>query len=133
MTEEEQKWQQMYMQFQMIQQQMEQIAQHLEQLNQRNAELEISKNAIEEVVKTPVDNEIMAPVANGIFIKTKLVDNQTFVVNVGANTTVEKTGKEVVELLDKHQKEILERIGDAQNVLQDLQIQSMKISEAVGE
>ena len=123
--------QQKYMQFQTLQQQMQQINEHVELLNQQNADLDISKNALEELGKTAVDNEILAPIANGIFFKATLKDNQKLVLNVGSNTTVEKTIPEAVNLLTKQQQEIIERIAEAEKILQEMNAQAMKIYEDV--
>jgi prefoldin alpha subunit len=127
----EEKWQDKYMQFQVLQQQIEQIAEHTEMLNQQNMELEISRNAVEEIGKTKEGNDILAPVANGIFIKSKLLDNKKLVVNVGANTTVEKNVDEVVKLLNEQQKGVIAKIAEAEEVLMQLQQQAMKIYEEV--
>jgi len=130
MNDEEQ-WQEKYLQFQMLQQQIEKITEHVELLNQQNAELDISKNAVSKIGETPVDNEILAPVANGIFIKAKLADNQKLVVNVGAETTVERSVKEVVVLLEEQHKELTNKIIEAETILQEMQSQAMKIYEEV--
>src|SRR3989344_3999359 len=87
--------QQRYMQFQLLQQQLEQVNEHLQLLNQQAAELDISINAVNELGQTELDNEILAPISNGIFLKAKLIDNKKMIVNVGSDTTVEKTVPEV--------------------------------------
>jgi len=129
MTEEN--WQEKYGQFQELQQQIGQISEHVEMLNQQNQELDISKQAVAEIGKTAVDQEILAPVANGIFIKSKLLDNQKLIVNVGANTTVERTVEEVIKLLEEHTREVTKRITEAEEILLELQRQAMKIYEEV--
>ncbi|MBU0460503.1 MAG: prefoldin subunit alpha [Nanoarchaeota archaeon] len=130
MTNEEQ-MKEKYMQFQMIQQQLEQINQHLEMLNQQAAEIEISINAVKELGKTAIDNEILAPLANGIFIKAKLLDNQKLVVNVGSDTTVEKSVSEVVELLEEQQIEINKRMVETDSVMKEMSEQAMKLYQEV--
>jgi prefoldin alpha subunit len=132
MTKEED-IQQKYMQFQMLQQQMEEINQHLEMLNQNNAELEISINAIRELGKTEPGNEVLAPIANGIFIKTKLEDNQKLIVNVGSDSTVEKTPEQVIRMLEEQVTQIHERMNEAEMVTQELNNQAMKIFQDVEE
>lgn len=122
---------QRYMQFQMLQQQIEQINGHLEMLNQQGMELEISIGAIKEVSKTPINNELLTPIADGIFLKTELKDNKKFVVNVGFNVTVEKSADEIVKLLEDQKKETVERISEAEMVLQELGQQAMKIYQEV--
>ncbi len=111
------------MQFQMLQQHMEKINEHLEMLTQRQAELEISRNAVAEIGKTAVGNEILVPVADGIFLKANLLDNQKLIINVGADTTVEHSVDHVVGLLVKQQEEMIERIAEVEEIQVQLQSQ----------
>jgi len=120
-----------YMEFQMLQQQMEEISNHAEMLNQQNLELDISINAIKELGKTKLETDLLTPIANGIFIKSSLKDNQKMVVNVGSNTTVEKTVLEVVELLEEQKKDLSERIIEVNNLLGQMNEQAMKIYQEV--
>ena len=121
------------MQFLLLQQQMQQIHQHVDLLSQQNADLDISKKALEEIGKTELDNDIFAPVANGIFVKAALKDNQKLLINVGSNTTVEKTIPEAISLLTSQQTQIVERVAEAEKVLQEMNNQAMKIFEEVQE
>ncbi|MBT3814014.1 prefoldin subunit alpha [Candidatus Woesearchaeota archaeon] len=132
MTNEEQ-IQQKYMQFQMIQQQLEEVNQHLGMLNEQSSELDISIEAVKEIAKTKLDNEFLAPVANGIFIKGELKENQKLVVNVGMNTTVEKTIPEVVELLEEQKKDIMGRIIETDSMMMKMNSEAMKLFKEVEE
>ncbi len=131
--ENEEQIQQKYMQFQMVQQQLEQISQHLEMLNQQFSELDISINAVKELEKTKVNNELLAPIANGIFLKAELKDNQKLIVNVGSNTTVEKTIPEVVKLLEDQKEDLGKRMVEADTLLQEMSTQAMKLYQEVEE
>lgn len=86
-------------------QEMENEFKHLtsqqELINQQLIDLNISKEAILELKKTKQDTEILTQVANGIFVKTKLVDGEKFIVNIGASVTSEKTGPEIVQMVEK--------------------------------
>jgi prefoldin alpha subunit len=128
---EDQVIQEKYMQFQMLQQQMEQINQHLELLHQRNAELDISINAVKDLSEVPVGNEILAPIADGILFKAKLEDNQKLIVNVGSGTTVEKTIPEVVKLLEEQKEDLNNRIFEIQDMAQQFDQQAMQIFREV--
>ncbi len=131
--EKEERLKEKYLQFQMIQQQIEQITQHVEALNQRNAEVDVSIEAITELGKTKKDTEILSPIANGIFVKAELKDNAALIVNVGADTAVEKTISEIVEILKQQQQEIAENIVEAEKVFAMLQEQAMNIYKEVEE
>jgi len=127
----EEAMQEKYMQFQMLQQQMEEINQELQMLMQQQAELELSINAVKELEKTKVNNEILAPLANGIFIKTELKDNQTLVVNVGSDVTVEKTIPEVLELLEKHQQTVNQKVIEMDLLMRELSSEAMEVYRQV--
>ena len=129
----EEQIQQKYMQFQAMQQQLEQISQHLELLNQQNDELDISINAVKELGNTKVDNELLAPIADGIFFKGVLKDNQKLVVNVGSDTTVEKSIPEVVKLLEDQKKDVSKRMMEADSMMQDMSLQAMQLYQEVEE
>jgi prefoldin alpha subunit len=119
--------QQRFMHFQQLQQQIEHLTEQAEVLNQQNADLDITKEAIAQVSKTSIDNEILSGIADGIFIKTKLVENQKVIVNVGANTTVEKTIPQITEMLQQQQKHVAMKIIETQSVLGQMQEQAMQI------
>ncbi len=129
MTQE--KIQEKYMQFQMLQQQMQKVSEHLQMFNEQVEELEISKGALQELQNTQTGNEILAPIANGIFIKAKLEDNQKMIVNVGNNTTVEKTVPQLVEMLAEQQQKIQERIIAGESVIQELNDHAMNLYQEV--
>ena len=120
-----------YMHFQMLQQQLEQVSQHLEMFNQQSAELDISINAVKELEKTELNTELLAPIADGIFIKGKLEDNKKLIVNVGSGTTVEKTIPEVVVLLEQQKVEVNKRLMEADEVMQALSKEAMKLYQEV--
>ena len=120
-----------FTEFQTIQQQLEQINQHLEQLQEQLSELEISINAIETIAETPLQNEFLAPIANGIFVKAELANNNTLIVNVGSNVTVEKSIPETVELLKQQQIEISQKAQEATMVIQELSAYAQRLYQEV--
>lgn len=130
-NQDEANWQNKYMEIQMLQQQMEQVNQHMEQLNMQKNEMEVSKGAIKEAAEIGEDREILAPIANGIFVKAKIHAKQNMVVNVGSNVTVEKTPEQVIKLLEEQEAKIDRSIADANEVLQELSRQMMKIYQEV--
>ncbi len=123
--------QEKYMQFQYLQQQLDQISQHLEMLNQQNADLDISINAVAELGKTKIDNELLAPIADGIFLKGELKDNKKLIINVGMNTTVERTVPEVVKLLENQKSQLQLRLIEVEAVRQELASQTMKLYKEI--
>jgi len=128
---QEQDWQEKYQQFQMLQEHIEEMTHHVHMLSQQSEELEISKNALIELAKTAEGTEILAPISDGIFIKSNLVDNKKVIVNVGSNTTVERTIPEAVTLLEQEHEKLRKRVVDAEAMLQNLHQKTMKIYQEV--
>ena len=131
LTEEQVK--EKFMEFQFIQKQLEKIQGHAETLTNQAQELEISVNAIKELGKTAPKTEILAPIANGIFIKAQLNDNQKLIVNVGSDTTVERTTEETAALLEKQREEVAKSIIEAESVQQQLAQHAMKLYQEIEE
>ena len=120
-----------YMQFQQLQQQLVQIAEFVERLRQQQKEIETSIEALKELKETRINTEILAPIANGIFLKAELKDNAVLIVNIGAEVAAEKTIPEVVVLLEEQKERIAGNISEAENVLEQLYAQGVKISQEV--
>ncbi|MBS3123974.1 prefoldin subunit alpha [Candidatus Woesearchaeota archaeon] len=125
--------QQKYMHFQMLQEQIEKIAEQATYLNQRNMDLENTNEALKELAKTKLETEILAPVAEGIFFRSSLKDNQKLIVSVGANTTVEKSISETLEMLSEQKNELTLKIMEAESVMQEMQQQAMKLYQEIEE
>lgn len=114
-----------YMLLQQMQEQVEALSKQLEEINQQLMELEISKGALEEVQKTKQGTEILAQIANGIFVKTKLEDNTKLIVNVGANTTVEKSIPDVIKMLEEHEQAMAKNAQELEALLQQISQEAM--------
>ncbi len=130
-AEEEESWREKYLQFQMLQQQIEQLSEHAEQLNKQMGELDITRNALKQLSTTKTNTEIIAPLANGIFVKASLQDNNKLIVNVGSNITVEKTVEQVIALLNKQEMKFTAKIAQANELLEELSTQAMKIYQII--
>ena len=122
-----------YRQLQQLQLQVEQITEYVEKMQGQQKELDASIEALSELQKTSTNTEILAPIANGIFLKAELMDNQTLVVNVGAEVTVEKNIPEVLSLLAEQREKIAANISEAEAVLQGLYEQGKRLYQESGE
>ena len=125
--------QEKFQQFQVLQQHIEQISEQVKLLSQHNLELDASIEVVRELDKTALENEVLTPLANGIFLKTKLQDNTALLVNVGSDIVIEKKTEEVGELLSKQKEEIMLRIVEAEELLQQFSQQAQKIYQEVEE
>ena len=123
--------QEKYQQFQTLQQHIEQLTEQIEFLNQQTQEVTASIEAVQQLGHTALQNEFLAPIASGIFVKGKLKENQSLLVNVGANVAVEKTIPQVVTMLTAQKKNIIQKVAEADNILQQLTAEAMKIYQEV--
>jgi len=123
--------QQHYLQFQMLQQQIEQVSQQLEAINQALQEIDISQEALKQLESTKLDTDILATICPGIFVKAQLKENQNLIVNIGSNTTVEKTVLQVISLLEEQQQEMQSQATKADTLLQQLTQQAMELYEQI--
>ncbi|MBS3165919.1 prefoldin subunit alpha [Candidatus Woesearchaeota archaeon] len=121
-----------YKEFQYIQKQIEQVSEHIEMLNQQRGELDATISAMNDLVLVEPNSEILAPIANGIFIKGTITDKK-LVVNVGADTTVERTIPEVITLLEKQKEEITENTVNTEKIMHELTQHAMTIFRDVEE
>jgi prefoldin alpha subunit len=120
-----------YMQFKQIQEHLEHLGKQAEMFNERNVDLEVTKESLEEIKLTKDKTEILAPLADGIFMKTELRDNSKLLVNIGSDTVVEKSVDEVIELINGQKKELTLKIVELESVMHEMQTNAMKIYQEV--
>lgn len=98
MAEEE--LQKLYMEFQMLHSNIKQLEKQNEVLEKQLMELLMANQSLNDMKKTKKGTEILVPLSSGIYAKAELKDNENFIVNVGANITVNKdleSTKKVIE------------------------------------
>lgn len=88
--EQTKKAQQKYMELQMLDQQMKHMQKQVEAIERQVMELEEVQLNLDELSKSKKGAEMWVPLASGIFVKTRLEDNQQLAVNAGSNTVVAK-------------------------------------------
>ncbi len=124
------------LELQQMQEHMEQLSKQQEMMQEQLMDIEISKNAIVEIGKAKVGDEVLTQLANGVFIKTELKGNDTFVVNVGADATASKTGKELIAMYEDQEKRIIENLKQLEGALEQLSsvlIEKISALEGSGE
>lgn len=95
-----------YHELEHLEKHMSTLSNQLNNLEDKGVELESIKKAIEEVDHVSEGKEILVPISNGIFMRAKIDNTSKLLINVGANTVVEKDLKSSVELVEKQQKEL---------------------------
>ena len=126
---DDKKLQELYMQLTMLNQQTAEVQKQIQSIEEALQELEDSKKSIYEMTKAKKGKEVLVPVVPGIFIRTELKENQGFIVNVGAGTSVEKSNEEVQKLLDQQISQMQESQNSMIQHLQQLTVKSKQAEE----
>lgn len=122
---------QKYMEFKVLQEHIQKINEHMEVLKTQTAEISLTKDALRDFTTMNVGSEILVPLADGIFIKGELKNNKDLLVNVGADTVVERSVPDVIKLIEEQQSQVQNRLLEAQVLLEEFESQAMKIYEEV--
>ena len=122
-TEEKQ---QQLMKLQYLQKHIEQISEKTQEMNQQLLDISISKNALIQIGQTKPGTFILTQVANGIFVKTTLENNEKLIVNIGADTTVEKTIPQVVEMLEEQEDKMQKHLMELEGMIEQYGSQAMQ-------
>ncbi|MDP3640593.1 MAG: prefoldin subunit alpha [Nanoarchaeota archaeon] len=122
---------QKYAEFQQLQQQAEQLQQQAHLMQEQIIELDTSLDGLRELEKTALATEILAPLANGIFVTASLTENKHVLVNVGADTVVEKPVPAARQLLEDQKRELLEQFVALQTVQAEFEQQAVKAYKEV--
>jgi prefoldin alpha subunit len=80
--------------------------QQLEKFEQQLNEIMTVVEALDDISKAKKDTEVLVPLSGGIFFRTRMDENQKFLVNVGSGTVVEKSVEETKKLVEEQAKEI---------------------------
>lgn len=114
--------QQSYMHLQMLDQQMKQVQENLAQLDKQKIDLLQVQQSLDDLKKAGINSETLVPLSAGIFVKAELKNNNTMLVNVGGNITVEKTVEETKEMVSQQLQEL-------KNLEKEMEIQLRKFAE----
>ena len=110
-----------YFEMQAIEQQMRQLSQQISLIENQIQDFQNSIEAVSSL-KSKTGEEIFVPVCSGVYAKAELRNDDKFIVNVGANVAVEKTGESAMEIIRK-------QIGDM-GIYKDQMVRGMELLEA---
>lgn len=120
--------QQMYTELQMLVQQAKQVKSHLENIDSQITDLRRTILALEDFGKSKEGSKMLSQISNGIFVRSTLEDTKNVILNVGADTGVEKTLPEAQNLVKKQlsdMSEVRDHFINQFNVLRE-KIQSLQ-------
>lgn len=111
--------------FQFLQQRMEALQKNIEQFEMRRNELLIVKNSVESL-KDRKDSPLLIPVGSGLFIEGALRNDESVLVEVGANIIARKKWDDAQKLLDV-------QLGNIDKIENDIQSEISEIVSRLAE
>lgn len=123
--------QQKYLQLQIMSQQIKMTQQQLGTLEKQEQQLLQTLDSLDQFGKSEIGSETYVSVATGIFAKAELKDNKNLLVNVGANTVVEKDVESTQELLKQQIDEIKKVYMQLSEDLQKLGMEAHKLEHEI--
>ena len=90
MEQNEQKAQEMYMEYQMLDQHIKKMQSQIETITNQLMEATSTRHSLDELEKMKIGKEIFVPISSGIFVKGTINNTKDLLVNVGAGTVVQK-------------------------------------------
>ena len=130
MEQNEQKAQEMYMEYQMLDQHIKKLQSQIETLANQLMEATATKNSLDEFDKIKSGREIFVPVSSGIFVKAEIKNTSELLINVGAGAVVQKdlpSAKKLVSTQIEEMKKVHEKL------LNELERMAGRAAEIEGE
>ncbi|PIO06712.1 prefoldin subunit alpha [Candidatus Woesearchaeota archaeon CG08_land_8_20_14_0_20_43_7] len=120
-----------YAELQMIGQQLQQLQKQMQAVDSQLNELTFNIQSLTEFKNLKVGSEILVPVSNGIFAKAELKDTEKLLTNIGADTVVQKTVDETIDMLKIQIIEIERYKVQLTNVIGQLQEQGTMLQKEI--
>jgi prefoldin alpha subunit len=109
---------------QILEQQAAAVQKQVQQLEEQLAELDITKESLDELKKSKSGADMLSMLSPGIFVKTSLANNEEVIINVGGNVAVKKKTSEAKKMIE-------EQIGEIKNIQAQLVLDMQKFNEAI--
>ncbi|MBS3074166.1 prefoldin subunit alpha [Candidatus Pacearchaeota archaeon] len=121
--------QQAMMEIQILHQRGKQLEAQIEVIGRQVSEMYEIAASLKEIDKNP-GKEALLPVGKGIFLKSKIGNNKSLLLNIGSGVVIEKSIKEAKELVEKQAEKLEEMRKENISEMDNL---SGKIDEMVRE
>ena len=131
MTEEEEKLQKLYVEFQILNQKIQQLEKQSTALNNQLMELMVTTQSLEDIKKTKEGTEILVPLSSGIYAKAELKDSKNFIVNVGANVTLVKDVDSTKKLIEDQINEVKKLQEELVNQMQEQTTKATSLEQEI--
>lgn len=90
---------------------LEELQKQMVLVEKKLLELEATRMSIEEVKKIEKDNDILVPIGAGVYGHGKITKHDKVLVNIGANTILEKTPASAESFVSDRKNDLLEAAG----------------------
>jgi prefoldin alpha subunit len=128
-NEQEQLFQEKYAELYNLDLNIRQVQQQLNAVNQQLLEVEAIIQSLESLKDIDKDADAFCMLTPGIFVKSKITDNEKVLLNVGGKAVVEKSVDEAKELLLSQSVE-LDSLSEELNIkLDEMSNKALKIQE----
>jgi prefoldin alpha subunit len=117
-------------QFQILEANLKVLQEREELINERLAEIENTKAAIEELKKTK-PGKTLIPIGSGNFISGKIDDTEELIIGVGSGVAIKKKREDAAEILDSKFKEFEKGLNELRNQGTTIAFQLAKLQEEI--
>ena len=122
-----------YVELQMLNQQIKQVHEQFIFLQQQLNELSNLEVSVSELKDIKKDSDMFSSVGSGIFVNSKLNNNQSVIVNIGAGILVEKSLKDALDLIRSQITSVNSSLGTIKEQLNNAVIYSEKLTNELNE
>lgn len=117
-------------QFQMLEANLKAIQEREELINERLAEIETTKAAIEELKKTK-PGKTLIPIGSGNFISGRIEDTEELIIGIGSGVAIKKKREDATAILDSKSNEFEKDLNNMRNQSTTIAFQLAKLQEEI--
>jgi len=117
-------------QFQMLEANLKAMQEREELINERLAEIENTKAAIEELKKIK-PGKTLIPIGSGNFISGKIEDTEELIIGIGSGVAIKKNREDAVGILDNKFKEFEKDLNNIRSQSTTIAFQLAKLQEEI--
>jgi len=125
--------QQKYVELQMLNQQIQQVHEQFTFLQQQLNELNTLEMSVTDLKDIKKGSEIFSSLGSGIFVNSKLENNQKVVVNIGSGVLIEKNIEDGVNLIKSQITNVNSSLEAVRNQLSKAAMYSEKLTQELNE
>lgn len=126
MKENEKRFQEIYVEFQVLSNTIQQLEKQGTALENHLLELMVTKQSLDEIENVKPGTEILVPISAGIYARADIKESDKFIVNIGSNVALSKNLASTKKIIEDQVTEIKKL---QENLSQELGINTAKAAE----